>query len=312
MAKVEAKRWHRQRLHLVLASMRKFADELRNAGFDVDYRQASTLRQGLADHRARFSPSAVTAMAPMSWDGEAMLGSAGVEVVPNVQFLCDRESFASWADQRKSLKMEDFYRWRRSDTGVLMDADGPAGGRWNFDHDNREPPPKDGRSWPEIEPFVLDHIDRTVIAKLPATCWGDEPRGLWPTTRAQALQRLDEFVTHALPIFGPHEDAMLRGEWKLAHSVLACSLNLGLLHPAEVVDAAEAAYREGRVPIASAEGFVRQVMGWREYVWGLYWLWMPDYRSLNGLEAERPVPPALTGRAETEMRCVASVMGRLE
>ena len=311
MAKVEAKRWHRQRLHLVLASMRKFADELRNAGFDVDYRQASTLRQGLADHRARFSPSAVTAMAPMSWDGEAMLGSAGVEVVPNVQFLCDRESFASWADQRKSFKMEDFYRWRRTETGVLMDSDQPAGGRWNFDHDNREPPPKDGRGWPRIQPFELDATDRAVIAEMPGDCWGDEPHGLWPTTRSQALLRLDEFISQALPVFGPHEDAMLKGEWKLAHSVLASSLNLGLLHPAEVVDAAELAYRRGRVPIASAEGFIRQVMGWREYVWGLYWHWMPDYRDVNSLDATRSLPPAFTGGADTEMACVRQTLENL-
>ena len=310
-AKIAAKRWHRQRLHVVLASMRKFAEELRTAGFEVDHRRAPSLTAGLAAHRAEFAPADVVAMAPMSWDGQAMLEDAGVRIEPNDQFLCDPATFAAWAGGRTTLKMEDFYRWRRSDTGVLMDADGPAGGRWNFDHDNREPPPKDGRSWPEIEPFVLDHIDRTVIAKLPATCWGDEPRGLWPTTRAQALQRLDEFVTHALPIFGPHEDAMLRGEWKLAHSVLACSLNLGLLHPAEVVDAAEAAYREGRVPIASAEGFVRQVMGWREYVWGLYWLWMPDYRDVNGLDADRALPPLATGAATTEMACVRQTLENL-
>lgn len=310
-SKIGSKRWHRQRLHVVLASLRKFAGELRNAGFEVDHRQAPTLQRGLADHRAEFSPSSVTAMSPMSWEGKTMLRSAGVEVIPNDQFLCDPVAFASWAGERKSLKMEDFYRWRRTETGVLMDGDGPAGGRWNFDHDNREPPPKDGRAWPHVEPFELDPIDRAVIAEMPALCWGDDPHGLWPTTRAQALQRLDEFITHGLPVFGPHEDAMLKGEWKLAHSVLASSLNLGLLHPAEAVGAAEAAYREGLVPIASAEGFIRQVMGWREYVWGLYWLWMPEYRDSNGLEARRPLPPIITGDATTEMACVRQTMANL-
>ena len=310
-AKIASKRWHRQRLHVVLASMRKFAAELRDAGFEVDHRSAPSLRAGLTAHRDEFAPSRVIAMAPMSWDGEQMLIDAGVEVVPNDQFMCHPAVFESWATDRKSLKMEDFYRWRRTDTGILMDGDDPAGGRWNFDHDNREPPPKDGRSWPAIEHFELDDIDRAVIAKMPADTWGDEPYGLWPTTRAQALQRLDEFVSDALPIFGPHEDAMLKGEWKLAHSVLACSLNLGLLHPAEVVDAAETAYREGRVPIASAEGFIRQVMGWREYVWGLYWLWMPEYRDVNGLDATRPLPPVFTGEASTEMACVRQTMENL-
>lgn len=310
-AKIASKRWHRQRLHVVLASMRKFAAELRDAGFEVDHRSAPSLRAGLTAHRDEFGPSRVIAMAPMSWDGEQMLIGEGVEVVPNDQFMCHPAVFESWATDRKSLKMEDFYRWRRTDTGILMDGDDPAGGRWNFDHDNREPPPKDGRSWPAIEHFELDDIDRAVIAEMPADTWGDEPYGLWPTTRAQALQRLDEFVSDALPIFGPHEDAMLKGEWKLAHSVLACSLNLGLLHPAEVVDAAETAYREGRVPIASAEGFIRQVMGWREYVWGLYWLWMPEYRDVNGLDATRPLPPVFTGHATTDMACVRQTMENL-
>ena len=310
-AKIESKRWHRQRLHVVLASMRKFARDLRAAGFEVDHRRAPSLQAGLTAHRDEFGPDEVVAMAPMSWDGQAMLRSAGVHVVPNDQFLCDPATFEGWAAGRKTLKMEDFYRWRRTETGVLMDGDEPAGGRWNFDHDNREPPPKDGRSWPEIAWFELDDIDRAVIAELPDSCWGDEPRGLWPTTRQQALHRLDEFVTDALPIFGPHEDAMLRGEWKLAHSVLACSLNLGLITPAEVVDAAEVAYREGRVPIASAEGFIRQVMGWREYVWGLYWLWMPEYRDVNGLNATRPLPPAVTGEATTEMACVRQTLENL-
>ncbi|MEM7286266.1 MAG: cryptochrome/photolyase family protein [Actinomycetota bacterium] len=309
--KITSKRWHRQRLHVVLASMRKFAETLRDEGYNVDLRRAPTLRGGLAAHRTAFVPTQVVATAPMSWDGRAMLEREGVEVLANDQFLCDPATFADWAADRKSLKMEDFYRWRRTETGVMMDGDEPAGGRWNFDHDNREPPPKDGRSWPEIAPFELDAIDRAVIDEMPSDCWGDEPRGLWPTTRAQALQRLDEFVADALPIFGPHEDAMLKGEWKLAHSVLSCSLNLGLLHPSEVVDAAEAAYREGRVPIASAEGFIRQVMGWREYVWGLYWLWMPEYRHVNGLEACRPLPPVFTGDAETEMACVRQTMDNL-
>ena len=190
----------------------------------------------------------VVAMAPMSWDGAEMLDRLGVEVVPNDQFLCSADEFAAWADGRRSVKMEDFYRHRRRVTGVLMDGDEPAGGRWNFDHDNREPPPTDGRSWPRIEPFELDEIDREVIDALPEHCWGDAPSGVWPTGRAQALQRLEEFVTEGLAVFGPHEDAMLAGEWKLAHSVLSSSLNIGLLHPTELVDAAEAAYRDGQRP----------------------------------------------------------------
>ena len=257
-------------------------------------------------------------MAPMSWDGERLLDRLDVKAEPNRQFICSYDEFASWAEGRKNLKMEDFYRRQRLRHGILVDDGEPVGGRWNYDDENREPPPRDGRDWPEITSFDLDDIDRAVLDDLEAMAgageielWGAAPSGLWPVTRDQALRRLEEFVTSGLAPFGPHEDAMLQGEWKLAHSVLASSLNLGLLHPAEVVDAARAAYREGRVPIAGAEGFIRQVMGWREYVWGLYWLWMPEYRDVNGLDATRPLPPVITGQADTQMACVRQTLANL-
>ena len=287
--------------------MRHFAAELEAEGFDVDYRTAATLGAGLRAHVDDHDIETVVAMEPMSWDGRAMLERLGVETVRNNQFLCHYDDFAEWSESKKNFKMEDFYRWQRQRLDLLMDADGPAGGGWNFDADNREPPPKDGRAWPEIKAFDLDGIDRQVLDDLPET-WGSAPSGTWPVTREQALTRLDEFVKTALTPFGPHEDAMLDAEWKLAHSVLSSSMNLGLLHPGEVVDAAEAAYRGGHAPINSVEGFIRQVIGWREYVWGLYWLWMPEYRTMNVLQADRPVPPVFTGEAETEMACVASVM----
>jgi deoxyribodipyrimidine photolyase-related protein len=212
--------------------------------------------------------------------------------------------------------MEDFYRWQRLRLDLLMDVGDngpePAGGQWNHDHDNRERPPKDGRAWPEITRFELDDIDRAVIERLPVDTFGADPVGTWPVTRTQALTRLHEFVDSGLAPFGPHEDAMLAAEWKLAHSVLASSMNLGLLHPLEVAEAAIAAFRSGRAPINSVEGFVRQVIGWREYVWGVYWLWMPDYRSRNALGATRPVPPAFTGEAPTEMACVSNVIGHVD
>jgi deoxyribodipyrimidine photolyase-related protein len=305
-AKLESKRWHVQRAHLVLSAMSHFADELRTEGFEVDYRRAPSLRQGLRDHRLEFGVDQIVAMEPMSWDGRAMLVELGVQLVRNEQFLCHYEDFAEWAAPRKRLKMEDFYRWQRRRLDVLMDAEQPVGGRWNLDHDNREPPPDDGRSWPSITIFDLDDIDHDVLSRLPDSS-GALPTGLWPVTRLQALRRLDEFVATGLGPFGAHEDAMLADEWKLAHSALSSSLNIGLLHPAEVIDAAEQAYRRGTAPLNSVEGFVRQVLGWREYVWGLYWLWLPEYRSLNRLGAHRPVPPAFTGDSTTEMACVDAV-----
>ena len=306
-AKLESKPWHIQRAHLVASAMTHFAAELRELGFDVDHRQAPTLAAGLRAHCAQVDVHHVIAMEPMSWDGRATLARLRVETVANNQFLCHYDDFATWAEGRKSIRMEDFYRWQRTRLDVLIDDGAPAGGRWNYDSDNREPPPADGRLWPEITRFPLDAIDQQVLGRLP-DCWGAAPDGTWPVTRHQALQRLEEFIRSGLGPFGPHEDAMLAAEWKLAHSTLSSSLNLGLLWPGEVIDAAETAYRSGAAPLNSAEGFIRQVLGWREYVWGMYWLHMPDYRHHNQLDAHRPLPPALTGDAPTEMACVASVL----
>jgi deoxyribodipyrimidine photolyase-related protein len=311
-AKQASKPWHRQRLHAVLAGMRRFADERRAEGFVVDHRHADTLADGLRAHREAFPRNLVRAMEPMSYDGLRLLADNDVEIVPSNQFLCHRRDFASWASGRPGrLLMEDFYRWQRVRLGYLMDGDEPAGGRWNYDHDNRERPPADGRSWPEPVLDELDDLDAEVLAALPPSAVGDDPTGWWATDRAGALRRLDAFIDQGLPRFGPHEDAMLAAEPKLAHSALSHALNLGLLHPAEVCDAVEDAYRSGRVPIASAEGFLRQVIGWREYVWGLYWLWMPDYRDANSLGAHRPLPPALRG-GPTGMRCVSLAVEGIE
>ena len=299
--------WHRQRAHLVLAAMRRFARALAEEGFEVDHRQAGTLAEGLSDHRQAHGEPQVVATEPNSWDGRVRLRGLGVRLVRSDQFLCHHEDFAAWAGQRRSLKMEDFYRWQRRRLGYLMDGPDPAGGRWNFDADNREPPPTDGRMWPEPVRSELDDLDREVVRGLPATCVGAGPDGLWATSRPEALRRLDHVVSHVLGTFGPHEDAMLSTSWHLSHTLLSPYLNLGLLSPAEVCDAAEAAYRAGDVPIASAEGFIRQVIGWREYVWGRYWQLMPGYRDLNELDAHEPLPPALEG-GPTRMRCVAEAV----
>ncbi|MEP7112055.1 MAG: cryptochrome/photolyase family protein [Ilumatobacteraceae bacterium] len=311
-ALIASRQWHRQRLHLVLSAMGHFVAELRAEGFEVDHRRASTLRQGLQDHLEEFGAQRIIAMEPTSWDGRVMLERRGVELVRNDLFLCHYDDFARWATGRKRLTMEDFYRWQRRRLGVLIEhglgGPEPVGGQWNFDHENREPPPRDGRAWPPIQRFDLDDIDRAALARLPTSTFGADPDGTWPVTRTQALIRLRGFIDHGLALFGPHEDAMLAAEWKLAHSVLSSSMNIGLLHPAEVVEAAESAFRRGLAPLNSVEGFIRQVIGWREYVWGVYWLWMPEYRGYNALGATRPVPPAFTGRADTEMACVASVI----
>jgi deoxyribodipyrimidine photolyase-related protein len=309
--KLSGKRWHRQRAHFVLAAMRRFADELRDSGFDVDYRSAESLRTGHEGHVVDFSPTEVIATEPASWDGLELLRELHVTIVRSNQFLCHYDDFAEWAGDRRQLKMEDFYRWQRRRLGYLMDGDEPVAGRWNFDDENRQPPPKTGSPWPEPQRSRLDDLDRAVLDDLPTDCWGADPDGTWATTRRGALSRLRHFVDDVLPMFGPHEDAMVERSWHVAHSVLSPYLNVGLLLPGEVCDAVQDAFDEGRVPIASAEGFIRQVIGWREYVWGVYWRWMPDYRDRNALGADRPVPPVFRGDATTDMNCVHNCMSTL-
>lgn len=303
-AKLGSKRWHRQRAHLVLTAMRRFAGELRAAGYEVDHRRSGSLRGGFRAHVDEYAPDAVVATEPASIDGLAMLRSLDVDVVRSNQFLCHYRDFADWASDRATFKMEDFYRWQRRRLGYLMDGDEPAGGRWNFDDENRRPLPADDPPvWPAPQRSKLDQIDHDVLDDLPDTCWGADPDGTWATSRRRALARLRHFVDDVLPGFGPHEDAMTARSWHLAHSVLSPYLNIGLLLPGEVCDLVQRAYDDGRVPINSAEGFIRQVIGWREYVWGVYWLWGADYRGKNELDASRAVPVAITDGA-TEMRCV--------
>lgn len=305
-----ARRWHRQRLHLYMTAMRRFAGELERAGFEVDHRQADDLAAGLEAHRKACSPERVLAMEPSRHGAAERMKRWDVELVRNDQFLCHPDEFRDWAEGKGSLRMESFYRWQRERLDLLMDDGEPAGGRWNFDEENREPPPEDG-SWPEPVRSELDDLDRAVLAEIDDAGWGfgDPPQGWWPTSRRRALQRLNHFVEECLPRFGPHQDAMTERSWHLAHALLSPGLNLGMLHPREVVRAAEAAYREGKVPIASAEGFIRQVAGWREYVWGVYWLWMPKYRDANELGARRKLLPCYENPDETRMACVRHAVG---
>ena len=312
-AKLASKDWHVQRAHFVIASMRRFADELRDEGFEVDHRREASLADGHRLHVEQFRPSGVVVTEPLSWDGLALVRRLGCSVVRSNQFLCHYDEFASWMSTKKSFKMEDFYRWQRKRLGYLVDGDDPVGGQWNFDADNREPPPKDGSApWPSPVADDLDAVDHEVITDISAHCHGQPPNGLWATSRAGALRRLDHFVNEVLPMFGPHEDAMTTKSWHVAHSLLSPYLNIGLLLPDEVCDAVQRAYDDGKVPIASAEGFIRQVIGWREYVWGLYWAWMPEYARVNELGATEPLPPVFTGRADTRMNCVSHALAAVD
>ena len=301
---------HIQRLHLVVAAMRRFGAELAEDGFEVDLRRSATLAAGLLAHVREHRPGEVVATEPNARAARALCDRLEVTQVRSDQFLCHPDDFASWADGRSALRLEDFYRWQRRRLGYLMDDESPAEDRWNFDRDNREPPPDDPSIFSAPPLSALDELDDDVLTSLPRA-HGQRPFGLWATSRAAALTRLHHFLDHELSRFGRYEDAMTWRSWNLAHSMLSPYLNLGLLLPGEVCDAVEARYRAGEVPINSAEGFIRQVIGWREYVWGLYWLW-PELAEADALGHDRPLPPAFTREAGTRMRCLADVLDGLE
>ena len=310
-------RFHRQKLHLVFSAMRHFAADLESAGREVDYRRAPTLTDGLRAHLVDFEPESVALLEPNTLGAGERLADADprVELVEGTLFLTDPAQFAEWANGRKLLRMEDFYREQRRRFDLLMDGDEPAGGRWNYDPENREPPPV-GVSPPRPYRPREDGIDEEVRRDLDRmeadglrTSGEDGPR-IFPATRDQAVRALDSFVAKRLPTFGPYQDGMVRGERFMWHALLSSSLNLGLLDPLECARAAERAWLEGSAPIESVEGFVRQVIGWREYVWGVYRLRGRSMLVPNELEADRPVPGAISelDPEGTSMACLSDTL----
>ena len=300
--------FHRQKAHLVLSALRHRAAELGDQAVLV---RAETYREAVTEP--------VSVCHPTSRGARALVQRLGAELLPPRGFITSPQDFTTWAHGRKSLRMEDFYRDARQRHGVLMDGAEPAGGSWNLDAENREPPPRGAERLDVAAPpaVVEDEIDAQVRADLDR--WArddgiqfvgtDGPR-LFPATRDEALARLRHFVAHRLATFGPYEDAMLAGDPVLAHSLLSAPINLGLLDPLEVVELAEAAYRDGSAPLASVEGFVRQLIGWRDFVWHLYWYFEPGYRGENHLGATEPIPKWFAGldADAVEARCLADVL----
>lgn len=298
--------WHPERLFFLVSSARHVARDLEADGFTVRYIQAPTTVDGLAQARDEFGAVPIVCAEPSSYRQTQQLAEFGVEFVPNDFFLTPRELFADWAGSQKSFVMENFYRAQRIRLALLVDGNQPEGGRWNFDHDNRQPPPKT-YDWPPYLEHERDDIDHEVAAQLDHT-----PTTTWATTRAGALRQLETFVANHLAGFGPLEDAMAADNWALHHSLLSPYLNNGLLSPEECVRAVVVAYRAGNAPIESVEAFVRQVVGWREYINGMYWFLGEEYRDLNALEASRPLLPLFTDSSKTEMNCVRTIVSDVE
>jgi deoxyribodipyrimidine photolyase-related protein len=313
---------HKQKIVFILSAMRHFAEELKAEGLTVDYvrldepKNTGSFAGELARAVKRHKPDAIEATEPGEWRVlTSMRGwQADVDVPVTIhdddRFFATRARFLTWAEDRKSLRMEFFYREMRREHDLLMDGDEPVGGQWNFDHDNRKSLPKDVRP-PKRKRFEPDAITRDVMALVAARFdhhFGDlEPFG-WAVTCEGALEALDHFITQCLPSFGDYQDAMKTGNVFLYHSVISPYLNAGLLTAREVCEAAQAAYEQGAAPLNAVEGFIRQILGWREYVRGIYWLKMPDYVNSNALEATRPLPD-FYWTADTAMNCMRQAIG---
>jgi deoxyribodipyrimidine photolyase-related protein len=323
MAEVRAEgtyvRHHPQKIALILAAMRKHAAALAARGFRVAYSRlddaANTQSIGgeLIRRAAEFGASDVWVMEPGEWRLDAALRDLplGVRVWPDVRFIASKSEFAAWAEGRKQMRMEYFYREMRRKTGLMMEGDQPAGGQWNFDHDNRKPAkadlfrPKALRMEPDA---VVAEVLDLVAAEFPDHFGDLRPFG-WATDREGALAVLAHFVEHALPLFGDYQDAMLAGDATLYHALISPYLNIGLLKPLEVCRAVEAAWQAGGVPINAAEGFIRQIIGWREFMRGIYWLEGPEYAARNALAHSRDLPGVYWG-AGTKMACMQAAVGQ--
>jgi len=316
-------RQHKKKLVLFFAAMRHFAGAQRAEGRTVLYRRldddgapqtlADSLRAAIAEHK----PQEVVLARPGDWRVlQALTGAApDLRLVEERHFLTSPDDWAALKGDRKRFIMEDFYRAMRRRTGWLMDEAGaPLGGAWNFDKDNRKSFGRDGPGLVPRRPHdapdaVTLEVMRMVEARFPDAP-GSTQGFAEPVTRRAALAHLRAFIDDRLPQFGDHQDAIAMGQATLWHARLSASLNLKLLNPREVCEAALAAYAQGRAPLNAVEGFVRQILGWREFTRGVYWTLMPDYADRNTLEAEAEIP-AFFWTAETDMACLRDALGQL-
>lgn len=316
---------HKARIATFLAAMRLFRDGLRRRGIVVDYRQlddrgnGGSLGEELKAAVRRLEPESLIVVEPGEWRVEQSLRQTAVDlevaldIRPDRHFLCSREEFAEHIQGRKQIRLEYFYRMMRRKAGVLMDGDEPLGGRWNFDQENRGAFSKEGPDQlPRPRPFVPHATTREVL-QLVERRFPEHPGRLerfdWPLTPRQARSALKDFIEHRLPQFGQFQDAIWQGEPYLYHSRISAALNLKLLDPRDVIREVEQAYLAGHAPLNAVEGFIRQILGWREYVRGVYWHFMPEYLDRNHLQAERSLP-GFFWTGETDMSCLRDAISQ--
>lgn len=308
---IKGARWNRQRLFFLLSAARHFADELKTEGFEVMYIKSKDSASGIQSLSKKYRE--IICVEPSSYRLTNSLADIGVRFVPNDLFLTPRALFEQWSKSQKSLKMENFYRWQRQRLGILISDGEPLGGRWNYDDENREPPPKSDYRWPTYPHHKRDSIDEEVIVQLrDLNLSGSLDETIWGTTRKAALAQLESFLKSSFANFGPFEDAMTVKSWALHHSLLSPYLNIGLLTPDEIINAALKEFEKGNIPLASCEGFIRQIIGWREYINGLYWYFGEKYRESNFLNSKNPLLPLFENSGSTKMKCVSETIAGVE
>ncbi|WP_300060845.1 cryptochrome/photolyase family protein [uncultured Roseobacter sp.] len=306
-------RHHPKKIALIFAAMRKFAARLRDDGWDVRYTQlddtqtAGSIVGELLRRAEETGASEVLATEPGEWRLIDKLKHAPIttHILPDDRFIASHQEFEDWAEGRKALRMEYFYREMRRKTGLLMEGSDPVEGKWNFDHENRKPAPGEVDFNGPMQ-FTPDEAVEEVLALVEARFGNHfgELRPFWfATTEGEARRALSHFISKALPKFGDYQDAMLADNRFLYHAVISAYINIGLLDPLEVCEKVAEAYAAGDVPINAAEGFIRQIIGWREYMRGIYFLKGPDYVTGNALGHSRDLPELFWG-GETKMRCL--------
>ncbi len=315
---VRQRPYHRQKLVLVWSAMRHFAQELKTDNWQITYETASDfltpLNKWIKDQQITELQITTPCDRPFLKYIQSLDLNCAVTFLPDQHFLWSRDEFITWVKSRQRLLMEDFYREGRKRFNILMDGKKPLGGKWNYDQQNRKPPQKSLQT-PQPLTFKPDAITRSVIDLIKqeklANYGKIEPFN-WGVTRGQAQAVLTHFVQECLPQFGTYQDAMITGEYTMWHSLISPYLNLGLLEPMEVIDAIEHAYYQQKLPLNSVEGFIRQVMGWREYMHGIYDYQDEDYAHNNWFEHHQPLPEFYWNANQTEMNCLHQTLTQVE